>query len=64
MRPAKPINLQIVVRTFEAIPELVTAGAFCGANALNGTGRNVASQDMRMSCRLRSRPVHLRSANS
>jgi len=34
VRPAKPLDLQTVVRTFEAIPELVTAGAFGGANAL------------------------------
>jgi predicted nucleotidyltransferase component of viral defense system len=34
MRLPKPVGLQTVVRTFEVIPELVSAGVFSGANAL------------------------------
>ncbi|MBI4027323.1 MAG: nucleotidyl transferase AbiEii/AbiGii toxin family protein [Verrucomicrobia bacterium] len=34
MKAPKPLDLQTVVRTFEAIPELAGVGAFAGANAL------------------------------
>jgi len=34
MKAPKPLNQQMVVRTFEAIPELAGTGAFVGANAL------------------------------
>ncbi len=34
MRSPKPVGLPVVVRTFEAIPELAGAGALAGANAL------------------------------
>ena len=34
MKAPKPLNLPTVLRTFKAIPELVGAGAFAGANAL------------------------------
>ncbi len=34
MKPPKPVDLKVVLRTFEAIPELARAGAFAGANAL------------------------------
>jgi hypothetical protein len=34
MKAPKPLDSQVVVRTFEAIPELARAGAFAGANAL------------------------------
>ena len=34
MKATRPIDLQTVVRTFEAIPELAGAGALAGANAL------------------------------
>jgi len=34
MKAPKSLDRQTVVRTFEAIPELVSAGAFAGANAL------------------------------
>lgn len=34
MRAPNPLDLLTVIRTFEAIPELASAGAFAGANAL------------------------------
>src|SRR2546429_1558459 len=34
MKPPKPVDLQTIIRTFEAIPELAGAGAFSDANAL------------------------------
>jgi hypothetical protein len=34
MKAPKPLDLPMVLRTFEAIPELAGAGAFAGANAL------------------------------
>lgn len=34
MKPPAPLDPQTVVRTFQAIPELVRAGALAGANAL------------------------------
>lgn len=34
MKPPQPVDLDTIVRTFEAIPELTRAGAFGGANAI------------------------------
>ena len=35
MKPPRPLDLDAVVRTFEAVPELTAAGALAGATALH-----------------------------